>query len=102
MDINAPKYDPSRRAQAIYLMQHLRDRIVLPDEAEKGFRFKNDSHVLWVLESQATEAQFTEDPVFHATAALIESAKSDYWYNHEKDYDWPELYEDCDTGGSDE
>ena len=102
MDINAPKYSEVSKADAFRLMTLLRDRIVLPNEAEKGFRFKNDQHVLWVLESQATESQFTEDPAFHVTAALVESAKSDHWYNHEKDYDWPELYEDCDAGDSDE
>lgn len=87
MNIDAPKYSEVSKADAFRLMDLLRDRITLPVYAIKETRFNNNDHVLWILESQSTETQFTEEPVVHVTAALIEAAKSDHWYKYEKKYD---------------
>lgn len=98
MNINAPKYSEISKTDAFRLMLILRDRVVLPKEALKGTRFNNDEHTLWVLESQSTETQFTAEPVACVTAALIESAKSDHWYEFEKRYnDDYEYYDDEDN-----
>jgi len=85
----AALYSPEVRAKALEMIQTLRPRVVLPDDALKGTRFNSDDRILWELESRATEDKFIEDPAFHVCAALVESAKSDHWYNsHECDYKW--------------
>ena len=86
MDINAPKYSTVSKASAFALMKALRDRVILPEDALMGTRFNSDEHTLWVLESQTTESDYKEDPVFAVTRALVESARSDHWYEKEKDY----------------
>jgi hypothetical protein len=96
MNINAVKYSPFMKSHAIHLFHALRDRILLPTDALKGLRFNSDDRVLWILESNSTEAQFIEDPGFLAGHALIEAAKSDYWYAAEKDYADDEDYGDED------
>ena len=87
MDINALKYSTVSKASALALMKALRPRVVLPDDALRGVRFNCDNHTLWVLESQTTEEQYKEDPVFEVSRALVESARSDHWYAHEKKWD---------------
>jgi hypothetical protein len=100
MGINAPKYSEPSRTAAISIMHNIRERLFLPDEAERGTRFNNDNHTMWVLESQTKEPEFTSDPVHAVANALIESAKSDWWYNsRECDYKWrddPEYDDDAD------
>jgi hypothetical protein len=95
MDLTAPKYSDKARLQATALMDALRDRVVLPADAIKDWRFRDNQHTLWVLESQATEEQFNEDPSFEVTRALVESARSDHWYKFEKKWD-------CDYGTNDD
>jgi len=87
MDINALKYSPVNRTHAIEMMHTLRDRILLPDDTLKGSRFNDDNHTMWVLESQTKEEEFIQDPVYYVCQALIESAKSDHWYAHDKRWD---------------
>lgn len=96
MNLNAPTYSDSARLLAVSLMDGLRDRCVLPHDALREGRFNSNSHTLWVLESQASEAEFNEDPAFHVFRALVESARSDYWYKYEKDYGAPDDYFDYD------
>jgi hypothetical protein len=85
---------------AVELMHELRDRVVLPLDAEKGTRFNDDNHTLWVLESATKETEFVLDPAFHVGRALVESARSDHWYNHEKQYD-ERWYDPSDDGYDD-
>jgi len=95
MDINAPKYSEPNRIAAISIMRNIRERLLLPDEAERGIRFDNDNHTMWVLESQTKETEFVSDPVHTVANALIESAKSDWWYNsRECAYKWKDDYDD--------
>ena len=97
MDINALRYSESSRTAAVSIMRNIRERIFLPDETKRGTRFYSDDHTMWVLESQTKEVDFTSDPVHAVTKALIESAKSDFWYNsHECDYKWND--DDYDDG----
>jgi len=104
MDINAPKYIETNRAVAVELMHELRDRVVLPHDAEKGTRFNDDNHTLWVLESETKETEFVLDPAFHVSRALVESARSDHWYSHEKDWgnDEDKWYDPSDDGYDDD
>jgi hypothetical protein len=91
MNINALKYSTENRTHATMIMGTIRDCVLLPEDALKGSRFTNDDHVMWVLESQTKEDEFIQDPVFHVCQALVESAKSDHWYAHVKDwgpYEW--------------
>ena len=89
MDINAPKYSEPSRTAAISIMHNIRERLFLPDDAKRGTRFNNDNHTMWVLESQTKEPEFIADPVHAVANALVESAKSDHWYDSsECDYKW--------------
>jgi hypothetical protein len=99
MDINAIKYSTENRAHVIEIIHTIRDRVLLPTEAMKGSRFNNDDHVMWVLESQTKEEEFIHDPVFFVCKALVESAKSDHWYTHEKDYGTNDYDDDFDDDG---
>lgn len=91
----AAQYSPEVRSTALEMIQALRGRVVLPEDALKGVRFKDDNRVLKELESAAaTEEIFIEDPAFYIGRALVEAARADYWYAYEKKYD-------CDYGRHD-
>lgn len=90
---NAPKYSDTTKQIVLSLLKVLRDRVVIPNGAIKGIRFSDDSDVLAILQSQCTEEVFVEDPVFEVTRALVEAARTDYWYSFEKGYELDE-YED--------
>jgi hypothetical protein len=92
--IDAPKYSTENREKAINLINGLRSIINLPNKAEKGTIFKYTQGVLWRLESLSTEQEFLEYPVFNVTDALIDAAKSDYWYRYEKQYKDNDYYDD--------
>jgi hypothetical protein len=99
MDANAIKYSPESRAKAITMFHELRNRVVLDEtNSERGSRYGNDDHVMWILESQSKEDQFLTDPAFTVCQALHEAARSDYWYHWEKDYGT----DDCDDVDDDE
>jgi hypothetical protein len=87
LDVNAVPFTDGMREVAIELMQHARKAIVLSNEAERGARFNNDCDVLWRLESMFDECDFANDPIGTLVAALVDAAKSDFWYSHEKEYD---------------
>ncbi len=90
----AKQYSTDVRAKALEMIQTLRPRVVLPDDALKGTRFNSDDRILWELESSATEDKFIEDPAFHVCAALVESARSDHWYTYEKKWDCDYSYDE--------
>ena len=96
MDINALKYSIENREHATKMMDVLRERIVIPADGIKGRRFYDNEYTLWTLETQAKEEEFTQDPVFYVCQALIESAKSDYWYTREKQWTDDEDYDNED------
>lgn len=86
MDANAVKFRDDLRAVALELMPHARLVVKLPDEAERGSRFNDNAGVLWRLESMFDADDFAIDPINTINAALIDAAKSDWYYSHEKDY----------------
>lgn len=68
-------------------VNHRRSIISLPNGTDRGFRFNDNSHVLSLLESTVTEAEFMSCPGSAIDGSLIGAAKSDFWYSNEKEYD---------------
>jgi len=103
--VDAPKFSTETKARIITVIDFIRDAITLPDEAEKGTRFKSNDHVIWLIESGATEAEVNEQLNEAVRLGLIEAARSDWWYNHEKDwgddYDYAEEVEDEEATSAD-
>lgn len=83
-------YHPAVKEIAIALIQKLRPFLILRGDAETGRRFNDDAHVFALLESGTTEQEFREEPHASVDGALLEAAESDFWYNHEKKYDFDE------------
>lgn len=75
------------------LIEHTRRSIVLPEEALKDLRFKDSADVFARLESMVSEDDFLHEPCFSIERALVDAAKADYWYAHEKSWTAPE--DDC-------
>jgi hypothetical protein len=67
-------------------IKYVRERIELPPEAEKGYRFKDDGAVMARLRSWVLPQEFALAPIQYVTEALLDCAKADWWYNHEKDW----------------
>lgn len=86
MRMDAVKYAEPVRRYALEQIRNRRDSFVLPAEAEKDVRFKDDAGVLWRIESHYTEEEFMACPGVAVDAGLLDAAQSDWWYNHEKDY----------------
>lgn len=81
-------YSPKAREIAYDLIPKLRDNVELPgSDVLQGIRFKDDDSVFIRLESMTKEGEFMTRPRACVTAALIEAARSDYWYEKEKDYE---------------
>lgn len=74
----------------------------LPSDALQGIRFRDNESILVRVESMFSEPEFMTSPRACISAALVDAARSDYWYANEKDYgDEPELPEiefDSDDG----
>lgn len=87
--------DAARKVFSV-AVNHRREGLRLPDDAERGGRFGDDGAILARLESMFTEAEFMECPGMRIDSALIDAAQSDHWYNHEKDYEMPEMEIDDD------
>lgn len=51
-----------------------------------GFRFNSDGWVFDILESQTTQEEFLISVGKSTLDALAEAAKTDYWYEYEKDW----------------
>lgn len=85
--VDAPKYSTDTKSKIVETLVKLRPSIFLPDDAERGFRFDSDDHVIWLLESGATESEVNSDVDEACRLALIEAGRSDYWYAHEKDWE---------------
>lgn len=96
---DAVKFPESLRHDIKEVLADLRPNYQFPKEsqAERGTRFFSDEHVMWLIESGATEVEMKEDMVAVCKAALHEAGKSDYWYAHEKkwDDDYSNEGEDC-------
>lgn len=90
IDLGRKAYHPATKELAIALIQKLRPFLVLRGDAEKGRRFNDDEHVFTLLESGTPEYEFRGEPHASIDGALLEAAESDYWYNHEKQYDFDE------------
>jgi hypothetical protein len=92
--LDRKQYHPAVKEIAIALIQKLRPFLVLRGDAEKGRRFNDDNHVFTLLESGTTEQDFREEPHANVDGALLEAAESDFWYNHEKKWDYTEETEE--------
>jgi hypothetical protein len=104
MEINGLRFGAQRfsgetRNLLLPILQMTRLTMPLPPEALKGPRFKSDDHVLWLLESGATEDEVKANLLEAARLGLEKAAKSDWWYTYEKD--WGNEYEgeDCEVEG---
>lgn len=81
---DAPKYSPTVKEHVIEVTHDMRPYAYLADDAEPGMRFNNDDHIVWLLESNIPESQLNGNTHQWVLAALMEAARSDYWYTHEK------------------
>lgn len=97
LDIYAVKFTADIHDVALELLPHTRKAVVLPTDAERGSEFNNDDRVLWRLESMFSEDEFCHDPIGTLSAALLDAAKSDHWYTHEKEWDMIQETEDEDN-----
>lgn len=88
MSANAVKYHDDVRQVALSLIGHARVVVALPMEAERGVRFNYTEGVLWRLESMFSEDEFLREPLQSVDGALIDAARSDWHYTHEKEYDF--------------
>lgn len=52
----------------------------------KGYRFRDDSRCLSVLESNTPEKEFLLQPAQHIDRVLLSLAYGDYYYKYEKDW----------------
>lgn len=101
--VGAPKYSPETIERIKLVLSEMRLVIELPAEAIRESRFKSDPHVIWLMESGATEDEVKADINAVCKAGLIEAAKSDHWYKYEKDWgdDRPnyeeEVGDDCEV-----
>lgn len=86
LDIYAAGYTTGLREVALELIPYTREAIALPSGAIKGSRFNDSMAVLWRLESMFSEDDFVHDPIGTISSALLDAAKSDYWYTQEKDW----------------
>ncbi len=80
-------YSPAGKARAYRWLDHCRASVELPDDAIQGVRFKDNDSVFLRLESLIPEAEFMTCPRASIHEALIDAARSDHWYEFEKDYD---------------
>lgn len=85
--VDAPKYSEGVRKSVTQVIKDLRPWTYLPDDAERGVRFYDNGHILWLLESNIPEAAINAEVNMWVLAALIEAGRSDYWYAHEKNWD---------------
>lgn len=99
--VDAPKYSPTVKELVIQSIQSLRTQVLLPDESEKGSRFHSDNHVLWLLESNIPQQEIIDNTFTWVLMALIEAARSDHWYNTDKDFDYHNHQDDDDDSGYD-
>lgn len=83
-------------------IDHRRQLLELPDDAMRGMRFKSNSSILVRLESMFTEAEFMECPGLRIDAALLDAARTDHWYEFEKDYEQEYSGYDCETADVDD
>lgn len=88
------RYDTYARSYAFMLIRQTRTFLHLGPEEEQGVRFKDDDYVFCSLESMFTQSEFGKDPIHAVERALHEAGRSDYWYNHEVDYDDEPKYTD--------
>lgn len=91
------KFSDFARAVFETAIDHRRAEIKLPPDASRGVRFNDDTSVLVRLESMFTEDKFMGCPGATLDAALTNAAQSDYWYDYEKDYEWPSGNDDCEV-----
>lgn len=91
-------YSPHARNVFDIAISHRRTLITLPEGTQQGIRFVDNSHVLTLIESSFTEAEFLECPGNVIDEGLIGAAKADYWYQNDKNYDMPEpeFEDECD------
>lgn len=80
------KYSEWALYVAVRLIERRRPYMQLPDDAERGVRFNSNDAILARLESNYTEIEFNVCPGLSVEAMLLDAAKSDYWYAHDKDY----------------
>lgn len=92
-------YSPTAREIAYDLIPKLRDGVELPgSDVMQGVRFKDDDSVFIRLESMTKEGDFMTCPRASVELALIEAARSDYWYEHEKEYEMELPTDDMEDG----
>ena len=86
--VDRKQYDAETKQLALEAIDSLRPTVYLPPEAEAGRRFKNSEWVLALLESATPQSEFLRFPIRAIEAALLKAAQSDWYYNHEKKYDY--------------
>lgn len=87
-------YSHNMREAALVFIKIERCFVNLPTDSMKGRRFNDDDSVFDRLESATNEKEFARRPLEAVDAALIDAAKSDHWYEYEKD--WGDDEEDQD------
>jgi hypothetical protein len=97
LDMNAERFSDDVREVVKDLLPHVRLVAQLPKEAEAGPRFHSTDTMLWRVESMFSEDEFLREPLKVIEAALIDAARSDWWYAHEKECDYPQ--EDYESEG---
>lgn len=84
--VNTPKYSPSVKDHVIATIKEMRPYIFITDGVEQGSRFHSDAHIIWLMESNVSEAALQGNTHQWVLAALLEAGRSDYWYLHEKEW----------------
>lgn len=87
VSIDRIPYSPVGKARAYRWLDHCRLIVELPDDALRGVRFNCNDSVFVRLESLVPEAEFMTCPRASIFEALVDAARSDHWYEYEKDYD---------------
>src|SRR5882672_2583521 len=80
------RYQPAVERFARQLIDERRPFLILPNEAERGVRFNSDDAVMARIESNYTEEEYMSCPGLATDAMLLDAARSDSWYAHDKDY----------------
>lgn len=97
MSLDAVKFRDDVREVVISLIGHARESVELPMGAERGVRFNYNDGVLWRAESMFSEDEFLVDPLRVVYGALIDAARADWHYTHEKEYSYKEETEDTEN-----
>jgi len=90
-----------RTAYSLPIMKYLvneienrRSTVVLPEDTEIGMRFKDTHCIVVRVTSNYSEEEFMACPGLVIDSMLIDAARADFWYNHKKQYEDHEEYQE--------